>query len=365
MSKMKIYMGYSRDHSGSMGSIARAAARDYNTTIADVKAAAEKEKIDTIVTVIQCGIRYDFDQHGKQKYRPGHAINFLESVNSSVSVLKPLAENAYQANGQTTPLFDSVGELITILEKAPDANDPEVTFLIQATTDGVDNDSSIWSARSLSAKIKELQATDRWTFLFRVPRGEKRALENLGIPGGNIFEWEQSESGVAASTQATSAGMSNYYSGRTQGRRSTQTFYTDIKDVSIRTIKANLDDISRQVNFWTVNTPEEGASIRGFCQKKLGRGQDMKKGSAFYQLIKSEDVQDYKVIAIVDKTTTAVYSGPAARDLLGLPQFGSAKVAPGEHGKYDIFIQSTSVNRKLPQGTKVMYWDAVGTSFKS
>jgi hypothetical protein len=365
MSKMKVYMGFSRDHSGSMDSIKRAAARDYNTTIADIKTSAEKEGIDTIVTVIQCGVRYDPIAHAGYRYRTGHAINFKESVNSSVSVLQPLNEYEYKANGQTTPLFDSVGELIDTLEKAPDANDPEVTFLVQAITDGDDNDSIIWNARSLSERIKKLQATDRWTFVFRVPRGNKRDLENLGIPGGNIFEWEQSERGMAVSTQATSKGMSDYYTGRTQGRRSTQTFYTDIKDVSISTIKANLDDISRQVNFWTVNTPEEGETIRGFCNKKLGRGKDMKKGSAFYQLIKPEDVQDYKVIAIVDKTTTAVYSGPSARDLLGLPQYGSAKVAPGEHGKYDIFIQSTSVNRKLLQGTKVMYWDAAGTSFKS
>jgi hypothetical protein len=364
MSKMKVYMGISRDHSGSMASIARAAARDYNTTISEVKVAADKEKIDTIVTVMKCGTRKDNHyRYGDPKY--GHGVNVLESVNSSVSVLEPLSEYEYEARGQTTPLFDSVGELITILEKAPDANDPEVTFLVQAVTDGEDNDSTVWSARRLSDKIKQLQATDRWTFVFRVPRGYKQQLANLGIPSGNIFEWEQSERGMQMSTVATSKGMSDYYTGRTQGRRSTQTFYTDIKDVSISTIKANLDDISRQVKFWMVNTPEEGTSIRGFCQKKLGRGKDMKKGSAFYQLTKTEDVQDYKQIAIVDKTTAAVYSGPAARDLLGLPQYGVAKVAPGEHGKYDIFIQSTSVNRKLLQGTKVMYWDAVGTSFKS
>lgn len=362
MSQMKVYMGISRDHSGSMQSIARAAARDYNATIAEIKAAAEKEKIDTIVTVIKCGVKADSREHG---FRSGRAINVKESVNSSVSVLQPLPENLYKADGQSTPLFDSVGELINILESVPDKNDPEVSFLVQVITDGEDNDSTIWSARTLSEKIRKLQATDRWTFVFRVPRGYKKHLENLGIPGGNIFEWEQSEHGIAVSTQATSRGMSDYYTGRTQGRRSTQTFYTDIKDVSISTIKANLDNISGQVVFWTVNTPEEGASIRQFCQKKLGHGKDMKKGSAFYQLIKTEDVQDYKQIAIVDKKTTAVYSGLAARDLLGLPQYGQAKVAPGEHGQYDIFIQSTSVNRKLPQYTKVMYWDAVGTSFKS
>lgn len=365
MSQMKVYMGISRDHSGSMGTIARAAARDYNTTISEIKASAEKEGIDTIVTVIKCGVKPDPKEHSSLSYRSGHAINVKESVNSSIAVLKPIDEKSYKADGQSTPLFDSVGELISILEKAPDANDPEVTFLVQVITDGEDNDSRTWSARSISEKIRKLQATDRWTFIFRVPRGYKYHLESLGIPGGNIFEWEQSERGMQVSTQATSKGMSNYYSARKQGVRSTNTFYTDIADVNIKTIKENLDDISRKVTFWTVNTPEEGQTIRGFCQKRLGGGRDMKKGSAFYLLQKPEAVQDYKVIAIVDKTTGSVYSGPAARDLLGLPQYGEARVAPGDHGKYDIFIQSTSVNRKLPQGTKVMYWDSAGVSFKS
>jgi len=28
----------------------------------------------------------------------------------------------------------------------------------------------------------------------------------------------------------------------------------------------------------------------------------------------------------------------------------------GDHGKFDVFIQSTSVNRKIPAGTEVMYY---------
>jgi hypothetical protein len=33
-------------------------------------------------------------------------------------------------------------------------------------------------------------------------------------------------------------------------------------------------------------------------------------------------------------------------------------LAPGQHGQYEIFIQSTSTNRKLVEDTNVMVWSA-------
>ena len=35
-------------------------------------------------------------------------------------------------------------------------------------------------------------------------------------------------------------------------------------------------------------------------------------------------------------------------------------MAPGDHGNFDVFIQSTSTNRNLVAGTEVMYWENVG-----
>jgi hypothetical protein len=74
-------------------------------------------------------------------------------------------------------------------------------------------------------------------------------------------------------------------------------------------------------------------------------------------------VHDYKQIIIRDKKTGAVYSGAEARNLLGLPHNGNVKIIPGNHGAYDVFVQSTSVNRKLPVGTQVIYWSKVGQAF--
>lgn len=348
---MKNYIGISRDHSGSMSSIARAAARDYNGTIDGIRKAAATENIDTIVSVVKCGVG-------------SRATVDRESVNSSITVLQPLNENQYKTDGSGTPLFDSVGELITMLESAPDAKDPDVTFLVMAITDGEENASRRWSGRSLAEKIKQLQATDRWTFVFRVPRGYTRNLTAYGIPEGNILEWEQTTHGMEKSTTITTQAFTNFYSGLKSGVRSTTKFYTNLKDVDDKTIKASLRNISNEVSIWTVGN-RDGAVIRDFVESQLGGGQKLLKGAAFYQLMKTEsEVQDYKQIAIRDKTNGAIYSGDAARDLLSLPRTGTVAVAPGDHGKYDIFIQSTSVNRKLPSGTQVLYWPNVGKPYQ-
>ena len=54
------------------------------------------------------------------------------------------------------------------------------------------------------------------------------------------------------------------------------------------------------------------------------------------------------------------YIGISRDHLLGLPKQGIIHLAPGDHGNFDVFIQSTSTNRNLVAGTEVMYWENVG-----
>jgi len=88
------------------------------------------------------------------------------------------------------------------------------------------------------------------------------------------------------------------------------------------------------------------------------------KGSAFYQLIKTEArVQPNKLILIRDRTTGKVFAGDNARDMLGLSKIQNVRLHPGDHGNYDIFIQSMSHNRLLPRGSGVLYWEEIGVPF--
>lgn len=347
---MKNYIGFSRDHSASMRSIAKAAAVDYNDNIGAIKEAAIANQQDTIVSVVKCGVG-------------SPALVQVEVANSSVHALQPLDPLQYNANGSSTPLFDSVGELIEMFEKVPDAKDETVSFLIMVITDGEENSSRRWSSQSLSQKMKQLQATDRWTFVFRVPRGAKRQMMAFGIPEGNILEWDQTQQGVEVATQATRSAFTGYFSDRAKGATKTETFYTNMNNVSASTIKATLTDISTEVSLWPVMPSEDGKAVREFCESRLGAN-PMLKGAAFYELTKLEKkVQDYKMICVRDKKTNEIFSGAAARDILGLPHVGDVKLAPGAHGNYDVFIQSTSVNRKVPAGSTVLYWPKVGVGF--
>jgi len=166
----------------------------------------------------------------------------------------------------------------------------------------------------------------------------------------------QDRYGVQAATVQTKSAMRSFYTARSKGAKSTDKFYTDMSGVTLREVKSNLVDISNQVDVYMVDENNDGVQIRDFVE---AQGITFTKGYAFYELSKTETVQAYKQIAIRDKKTGAVYSGFAARDILGLPHTGEVKVAPGIHGNYEIFVQSTSVNRKLVKGTNVMIWVAV------
>jgi hypothetical protein len=98
----------------------------------------------------------------------------------------------------------------------------------------------------------------------------------------------------------------------------------------------------------------------------MAQGVNFKKGRGFYELTESVKVQQYKEIILMDKETGDMFCGAEARELLGLlPQTASGgateRLRPDKMNKYKVFIQSTSVNRKLFPGTSLLYevedWD--------
>lgn len=93
-------------------------------------------------------------------------------------------------------------------------------------------------------------------------------------------------------------------------------------------------------------------AIRDFVQDN---GLTFKKGRGFYQLTKTETIQDYKEVVLRENETGDLYSGEKARELLGLPRTGSTRTRPVIPYGYTAFVQSTSVNRKLIGGTEFLY----------
>lgn len=337
-----------RDHSGSMHRIAKYAARDYNATIASVRDASVATSQETIVSVLELG------------YGSTSLVRTIID-GQPVQALTPIAESSYSTSGGT-PLWDSVGDAIDNLLKHPRANDPEAAFLVSLTTDGQEAHSQRWTARAIMAKMEQLIATDKWTFVFRVPRKDVRALVNLGVHEGNILAWDQTAEGVATAQAQTTQAFTDYMSGRKTGMKSTTRFYANMAEVNLEDVKAALVNVGSEVQILPVGMSEHEMAIRDFVENRTSA--KMLKGAAFYQLTKSElKVQGYKLIAVRNQKTGEVFAGPAARQLVGLPSF-DAKLSPDNLGEWDVFIQSTSVNRKVVAGANVLYWPSVGKHFK-
>jgi hypothetical protein len=98
---------------------------------------------------------------------------------------------------------------------------------------------------------------------------------------------------------------------------------------------------------------DKDCPIKIFVQEN---GMTFKKGRGFYEFIKRVIIQEYKEIILQDKITGDFYSGSEARKIVGIPE-GRVTLSPrqADLDKYNIFIQSTSYNRKLLAGTKFLY----------
>ena len=96
----------------------------------------------------------------------------------------------------------------------------------------------------------------------------------------------------------------------------------------------------------------ETVDIKSFVENneirfKIGRG--------FYQFTKSEMVQEKKEVILRNKDTGDMFSGPEAREFIGLPFGNRGKISPKFFDQYEVYIQSTSPNRKLMKNTKFLY----------
>lgn len=340
---MKTYVGFVRDHSGSMDVVAAGAMKDYNLVLNGLQ--KEVTAIhDVYGSVIGCGMNWR------------GSVELIESLKpiKHLSLLKN-----YETPGGSTPLWESVMTAIDSVCNYKSNYSGVIeneAYLIIVTTDGGNNSGKV-SFEQLRRRIADLQRTDQWTFVFRVPKGDKSFIVDLGIPEGNVVEWEQTAKGVEKVSAITQSAIPQYFEARTRGLTSSQNFYTtNLSNVSLSEVKQDLTDISKEVWVERVWSSYNGCQIRPFCEEHFG---EYKLGSAFYELMKKENLQPYKKIIIKHLKSGKYYGGPEARAVLGLLDDKDIKVKPGDHGQYQIYVQSTSVNRKLIGNTNLVYWKNV------
>lgn len=99
---------------------------------------------------------------------------------------------------------------------------------------------------------------------------------------------------------------------------------------------------------------EEDDTIKDFVEDN---GAVFKKGRGFYQFTKRETVQASKEVVLVEMASGDMFTGKKAREMIGAPAGVAVNVSPGEGNLrgYEVYIQSTSVNRRLKGGTKFLY----------
>lgn len=192
------------------------------------------------------------------------------------------------------------------------------------------------------------------------PAAARNYLISFGIPETAILTWDGGATSlidkvvpkVVAGIEATATALK-------EGKKKLAHFFLDIDAVSLQDAAKKCVDVTATME--RRNTVQGGLAIREYIEKhcKLYTYVD---GAYFYRLVTKEKLlKDRRiVIAHRDDTTGKLYSGPAARTLLGLPVEADVEVEPGSLGKWTVFVQSASPTRKTVRDAEFL-WDKTAT----
>lgn len=259
----------------------------------------------------------------------------------------PSINGIYEVGNQTA-LIDATIKAIDDLKKTPELYGNH-SFLIYIISDGMNNINNC-RCSELSNIISKLP--DNWTLAFLAPN-QQAVFESkkFGFPSANIQIWDVSRKGMKEMGEVIKKATDVFMRSRPSGVKGTKNLFNlDISNLTSRDIKSKLQELSPKE--YKLLIVYQDAIIKPYVEALMKT--DYVKGSAYYLLEKPEKIQPYKNICIRHKKNGKVFSGRNyTRQLLNLPDF-EVKVSPAGHPDYELFIQSTSVNRKLAKGSKVL-----------
>ena len=292
----------------------------------------------------------------------------------------PSIKDLYEIGGNTALIAATMKSQDDLAKTAQMYGDH--AFLTYVITDGEENVSR-WStvfggdgqrvrwdskpSRYTDGQIKKMLADrlngleENWTVACLVPNQMGvRYAESYGFPRDNIQIWDTtSKDGVLEVGKMITEATDTYMINRASGIRGSKTMFAKMgaADLNLGAVKqAGLRRLPKdKYEVLAVLTADDGAAIKDFVEEKTGR--PYVTGAAHYELVKPEKIQKYKKVLVRDKKSGVVYTGQHARDLLGLPDH-EVRVKPDENPKYRVFVQSTSLNRKLVGGTKLLLVNA-------
>ena len=311
------------DASGSMSGIRNEVIKVVDNTIAYLAQRSKDLDQETRITV------YKFN-------------NRAECLVYDKDVLRlPSMAALYQTSGNTA-LIDATMRSIVDLEQTATLYGDHA-FLIYVLTDGEEN-SSILRTRDLSETLNKLPVN--WTLACMVPdqQGVFEA-KKFGFSPNNIAVWSTDAKGVKEVGEVIRNTTDTFMVNRTQGIRGSKNLFQI--DAALLEPKKLFPLMPSQYKILSV---DKDSIIADFVRAQLA---SYVVGTAYYQLVKPEDVQAKKNILVFKNATGEVFASQKARSMLGLPD-GTIRVSPVAHPEYTIFIQSTSYTRKLPANTNLI-----------
>lgn len=260
----------------------------------------------------------------------------------------PSVADLYQVLRENTSLIDAIMKSQQDLETTSQLYGDHA-FLTFVLTDGEENRSKKFTRYQLARKLND--APINWSVGFLVPDQKGvRYMEDLGVLRDSIAVWNTvGTAGLDTAASVMRTATDNFMTNRASGVRGTKSvFSTGIDAVNKTSVKSLTPMAASKYDVYEVPTDNR---IDTFI--KFGLGMTFAKGMGYYQLTKTETIQAQKKIIVVDKTTLQAYGGDEARGLIGLPA-KPVRVRPDQNPQYDIFVQSTSINRKLLAKTRLL-----------
>jgi hypothetical protein len=255
----------------------------------------------------------------------------------------PSISDLYKAYGMTA-LVDAVIKSQEDLDTTSQIYGDHA-FLTFVLTDGAENASRTPWTR-LATYLK--QAADNWTVAFLVPNSQGVGyMQRIGADKGNIAIWDTSSTkGLVDAVSTIRNATDTFMQNRASGVRGTRSVFSTGADAVNKSTVSSLTPLDG----YKLLPVKEKSRIDDFVKSQ---GYNYHVGMGFYQLSKTETIQPQKQIIVVEKRSGKAYGGRDARKLIGLPDT-NMRVKPDYNPDYDIFVQSTSLNRNLMPNTRLL-----------
>lgn len=172
----------------------------------------------------------------------------------------------------------------------------------------------------------------------------KRTTEE--VEAENDAKYDYSHSSSSSSSSTTNYALLGVRPSRSRSQKATT---TGLEGTRVEDAEMKPSPPSR----FQVLSVDRDLDIKEFASEN---GISFQPGRGFYLFNKPELIQKRKEVILREKSTGNFYEGAKARFMLNLVDYDDSKrIKPTEFAEYDVFIQSTSANRKLIGGTTFLY----------